>query len=62
MHTLKVIVGGFLLLGVCLVIGRWAGGTAAGVVAQLRERRLERHFFDIGGFFGHGGSPGFPDA
>ena len=37
MHTLKVILGGFLLLGVCLVIGRWAGGTAAGVVATAMK-------------------------
>jgi len=27
-HTIKVIVGGFLLLGVCLLIGRWIGGAA----------------------------------
>jgi len=33
MHTLKIIVGGFLLLGVCLLLGRWIGGTAATVVA-----------------------------
>jgi len=33
MHTLKVIFGGFLLLGVCLVLGRWIGGAAATVVA-----------------------------
>src|SRR2546430_11903616 len=25
-HTLKVIAGGFVLLGVCLLIGRWLGG------------------------------------
>jgi hypothetical protein len=28
MHTIKVIAGGFLLLGVCLLIGRVAGGAA----------------------------------
>ncbi len=33
MHTLKIIVGGFLLLGVCLLLGRWIGGAAATVVA-----------------------------
>ncbi len=33
MHTLKVIFGGFLLLGVCLLLGRWIGGPAATVVA-----------------------------
>jgi hypothetical protein len=33
MHTLKVIFGGFLLLGVCLLLGRWIGGAAATVVA-----------------------------
>jgi len=33
MHTLKVIFGGILLLGVCLLVGRWIGGAAATVVA-----------------------------
>jgi hypothetical protein len=33
MHTLKVIFGGFLLLGVCLLLGRWIGGAAATVFA-----------------------------
>ena len=33
MHTLKVIFGGILLLGVCLLLGRWIGGAAATVVA-----------------------------
>jgi hypothetical protein len=33
MHTLKVIFGGFLLLVVCLLLGRWIGGAAATVVA-----------------------------
>jgi len=33
MHTLKAIFGGFLLLGVCLLVGRWIGGAAATVVA-----------------------------
>src|SRR6266478_3382651 len=33
MHTLKVIFGGFLFLGVCLLLGRWIGGAAATVVA-----------------------------
>jgi hypothetical protein len=33
MHTLKVIFGGILLLGACLVLGRWIGGTGATVVA-----------------------------
>ena len=33
MHTLKVIFGGFLLLGVCLLLGRWIVGAAATVVA-----------------------------
>jgi hypothetical protein len=27
-HTIKVIFGGFLLLGLCLLIGRWIGGAA----------------------------------
>jgi hypothetical protein len=30
MHTVKVIAGGFLLLAVCLLIGRLAGGAAPG--------------------------------
>src|SRR5467141_2909797 len=33
MHTLKVIFGGFLLLGLCLLLGHWIGGAAATVVA-----------------------------
>ena len=33
MHTLKVIFGGFLLLGVCLLLGRWISGATAMVVA-----------------------------
>jgi hypothetical protein len=33
MHTLKVILGGFVLLGVCLLLGHWIGGAAATVVA-----------------------------
>lgn len=33
MHTLKVMFGGFLLLGVCLLLGRWIGRAAAKVVA-----------------------------
>jgi hypothetical protein len=33
MHTLKVIFGGILLLGVCLLVGRWIGGAAAMVDA-----------------------------
>jgi len=26
MHTIKVIAGGFVLLAVCLILGRWLGG------------------------------------
>jgi hypothetical protein len=33
MHTLKVMFGGFLLLAVCVLLGRWIGGAAATVVA-----------------------------
>lgn len=29
MHTLRVMLGGFLLLGLCLILGRWSGGTGA---------------------------------
>jgi hypothetical protein len=35
MHTLKVMFGGFILLVVCLLLGRWIGGTAATVVATV---------------------------
>ena len=35
MHTLKVMFGGFILLAVCLLLGRWIDGTAATVVATL---------------------------
>ena len=31
MHTLKVIFGGILLLGVCQLVGRWIGGATATV-------------------------------
>ena len=31
MHTLKIILGGFLLLGVCLSLGRWISGPAVPV-------------------------------
>ena len=31
MHTLRVIFGGILLLGVCLLVGRWIGGAVATV-------------------------------
>jgi hypothetical protein len=33
MHTLKVVFGGFILLAVCLLLGRSIGGAAAVVVA-----------------------------
>jgi hypothetical protein len=36
MHTLKIIVGGFLLLGVCLLLGRWIGGAAALVRVAIK--------------------------
>jgi hypothetical protein len=36
MHTLKVIFGGFLLLGVCLLLGRWIGGAAATVATTIK--------------------------
>jgi len=28
MHTIKVIAGGFMLLAVCLMLGRWLGGAS----------------------------------
>jgi hypothetical protein len=31
MHTFKVILAGFALLGVCLFAGRWLGGGGVGV-------------------------------
>jgi hypothetical protein len=33
MHTLKIILGGFLLLGVCLLLGRWVSGSAVPVTS-----------------------------
>jgi hypothetical protein len=33
MHTIKVLAGGFLLLGVFLVFGRWIGGGAPSALA-----------------------------
>lgn len=33
MHTAKIILGGFLLLGVCLLLGRWIAGNTAGVIS-----------------------------
>ena len=36
MHTLKVVLGGFALLAVCLVLGRMLGGGAAGLVAGAK--------------------------
>ncbi len=33
MHTIKVIAGGFLLLGVFLLFGRWIGGGASSALA-----------------------------
>ena len=30
-HTLKVIAGGFVLLGICLLVGRWLGGPTRAV-------------------------------
>ena len=40
MHTLKVILGGLLLLGVCLLLGRGIGGAAATAVATTIKRFL----------------------
>ena len=34
MHTIKVIAGGFLLLGVFLLFGRWIGGGGSAAVAR----------------------------
>ena len=36
MHTLRIILGGFLLLGLCLLLGRWVGGAAAVVSLALK--------------------------
>ena len=36
-HTLKVIAGGFVLLALCLLIGRWIGGpTPAGLATAAK--------------------------
>jgi hypothetical protein len=40
MHTLKVIFGGILLLGVCQLVGRWIGGAAATVDATTIKHFL----------------------
>jgi hypothetical protein len=37
MHTLRIILGGFLLLGVCLLLGRWIGGAAAVVGVAIKS-------------------------
>ena len=36
MHTLKVILGGFALLALCLVVGRWLGGGSAGLATGAK--------------------------
>jgi hypothetical protein len=38
MHTVKVIAGGFVLLAICLLIGRLVGGTtpAAGIARAAK--------------------------
>jgi hypothetical protein len=36
MHTIKIIAGGFALLAVCLLVGRLAGGSSAGVATAAR--------------------------
>jgi riboflavin transporter FmnP len=38
MHTIKVIAGGLVLLGICLLMGRWVGGptTAVGLVNAVK--------------------------
>jgi hypothetical protein len=36
MHTLKVILGGFALLALCLVVGRWLGGGTAGLATGAK--------------------------
>jgi len=33
MHTIKIIAGGFLLLGVFLLVGRWVGGATSSALA-----------------------------
>jgi len=40
MHTLKVISGGILLLGVCLLLERWIRGAAASVVATTIKKSI----------------------
>ena len=35
MHTLKAILGGFLLLAVCLLAGRWIGGIVSAMKCFL---------------------------
>ena len=33
MHTLKIVLGGFVLLGICLGIARWLGGAGSAPLA-----------------------------
>jgi hypothetical protein len=34
MHTIKVIAGGFILLGIFLLLGRWTGGGTSSALAS----------------------------
>jgi hypothetical protein len=34
MHTISVVAGGLLLLGLCMLIGRWIGGGSPSVMAM----------------------------
>jgi hypothetical protein len=37
MHTIVVMAGGFVLLGLCLLVGRWIGGTAPAAMAEAAK-------------------------
>lgn len=37
MHTLKIILGGFVLLGICLFAGRWLGGATANAIGTATK-------------------------
>jgi len=37
MHTILVMAGGFVLLGLCLLAGRWIGGSSPGAIADAAK-------------------------
>jgi hypothetical protein len=38
MHTLKILIAGFVLLGLCILVGRWLGGASnSGVSTAIKS-------------------------